>query len=211
MTTRTTDQRVDLSRFDNSAYKARVPFLKSALWFFLGSPLLTCSLLPSSAIRVALLRLFGAKIGTGVVVKPRTRVKYPWLLRISDDVWLGEDCWIDNLCLVEIGSSTCISQGAYLCTGNHDWSAPDFALRTGTITIGNMAWIGAKAIVCPGIRIEEGAVVSAGGVVSRNLPAWTIWAGNPAKFVRDRVIHSTFDETIRVGGLSHAKRPCALL
>ena len=129
------------------------------------------------------------------MIKPRARVKYPWLLSVGDYAWIGEDCWIDNLSQVNIGASACISQGAYLCTGNHDWSTPDFALRTGAISIGNMAWVGARAVICPGVALEEGAVASAGSVVQKNLPAWTIWSGNPAVFVRHRVIKSSPSKT----------------
>ena len=180
--------KVDLSRFDNSAYKTGVPFVNAALWFFLGLPILQSGVLPFSGLKIWLLRLFGAEIGDGVVIKPRTRVKYPWHLRVKNNAWLGEDCWIDNLCLVEIGESACISQGAYLCTGNHDWSDPEFALRIGGISVGDMAWVGAKAIVCPGVQIEEGAVATAGSVITRRLPAWTIWSGNPVGFIRNRVV-----------------------
>jgi putative colanic acid biosynthesis acetyltransferase WcaF len=191
--------KVDLSSFDNSDYRDKVPFVAAGLWFFFGLPILRSSLLPSSKIRVWILRLFGAEIGRGVVIRPGTRVKYPWLLRISDSAWLGEDCWIDNLCQVQIGESACISQGAYLCTGNHDWSAPDFALRTGRITLGDMAWVGAKAIVCPGAQLEDGAIATAGSVITTRLPAWTIWSGNPAVFIRNRIIKSQCVTGIQVG------------
>ena len=70
------------------------------------------------------------------MVKPGVRVKYPWRLRVGDHAWLGEDCWIDNLADVQIGAHACISQAAYLCTGNHDWADPAFALILGPITIG---------------------------------------------------------------------------
>lgn len=184
-------QIVDLSRYNNATYRSEVPTILAALWFVLGQPILSCSVLPSSKLRVWLLRLFGAQIGEGVVIKPRTRVKYPWLLQVADHAWLGEDCWIDNLCQVRIGASACVSQGAYLCTGNHDWSMSDFTLRRESICIGNMAWVGAKAVICPGVTLEEGAIATAGSVINKTLPAWTIWSGNPATFVRERVIKNS--------------------
>jgi putative colanic acid biosynthesis acetyltransferase WcaF len=113
-------------------------------------------------------------------------VKYPWLLGVGDHSWLGEDCWIDNLAAVRIGNNVCLSQGAYLCTGNHDWSDPVFGLIVKPINLGDGAWVGAGAIVCPGVSLGECAVVAAGSVVTRDVPALEIHAGNPARFVRRR-------------------------
>lgn len=86
-----------------------------------------------SGVKVALLQAFGAKVGQRVRIKPGVRVKFPWRLTVGDHVWIGEDTWIDNLDEVTIESNVCISQGVYLCTGNHDWGHPHFALRTGPI------------------------------------------------------------------------------
>lgn len=116
------------------------------------------------------------------------RVKYPWLLEIGDDTWIGEDVWLDNLALIRIGSNVCISQGAYLCTGNHDWTDPAFGLMVRPITISDGAWIGAKAILGPGVQVAEGAVAAAGSVVTGDLAAYTIHAGNPAVPVKTRKI-----------------------
>ena len=99
--------------------------------FFLGLPVLRCSVLPSSSLRALLLRCFRASIGEGVVIKPGVRIKYPWRLRAGNNCWLGENCWIDNLATVTLGDDVCISQGAYLCTGNHDWSDSAFGFDPG--------------------------------------------------------------------------------
>jgi putative colanic acid biosynthesis acetyltransferase WcaF len=96
-----------------------------------------------------------------VIIKPGVRVKYPWRLSIGDNSWLGEDCWIDNLAQVSIGANACISQGAYLCTGNHDWSDPAFGLVVKSIVVGDAAWIAAKALIAPGVSLGEGAVAAA--------------------------------------------------
>lgn len=146
---------------------------------------------PSSSLRRALLRLFGAHVGRGVVIKPGVRVKYPWLLRVGDYAWIGEDAWIDNLALVSIGANACISQAAYLCTGNHDWSDLHFALKLGPIDIGDGAWVGARAVICPGTKLSEGAVASAGSVASGELQPNGIYAGNPATLLRHRQLRST--------------------
>ena len=177
---------VNLGRYDNSWYSPGRSRIVQALWFFLGLPVLRSPWLPSSGMRLTLLRVFGAKIGVQVVIKPGTRVKYPWFLEIGDSTWVGEDVWIDNLTSVGIGSNVCISQGAYLCTGNHDWSDPAFGLIVKGIVVQDGAWIGAKAVICPGIEIAECAVIAAGSVVTKNAEAYTIYAGNPAARIKAR-------------------------
>lgn len=151
------------------------------LWFCLGSPLLSASWLPGSGWRVALLRLFGAGLGRGCRLKPGLRVKFPWRLRCGDYCWLGEDVWIDNLALISLGDRVCLSQGAYLCTGNHDYRSTDFGLRLGPITIGSDAWIGARAVLAPGTCVGEAAVVALGAVASGKVPPAMVVRGNPAK------------------------------
>jgi putative colanic acid biosynthesis acetyltransferase WcaF len=113
---------------------------------------------------------FGARIGRGLVIKPRVTVKYPWFLELGDHVWLGEGVWIDNHTTVAIGSDVCISQGAYLFTGNHDWNDPRFRFFCHPITIADGAWVGAKAIVCPGSVLARMSVVGL-GVVWRGMSA----------------------------------------
>lgn len=182
---------VDLSRYSNSEYSPGRPKWIQGLWFFFGLPLLRASWFPLTSVRRLLLRLFGAKIGRSVVIKPGVRVKYPWLLEIGNHCWIGEDVWIDNLVEVRIGENVCLSQGAYLCTGNHDWSDPGFRLITGQITVRNGAWVGARAIICPGVCVGHGAVAAAGSVVTKHLEPDTIYAGNPAQAVRARAIRTS--------------------
>ena len=179
---------IDLGRFENSWYSSGRSRVIEALWFFFGLPLLRSTLVPFSFYRATLLRLFGATIGRGVVIKPGIRVKYPWLLRVGDFTWLGEDVWIDNLGKVDIAEHVCVSQGVYLCTGNHDWSDPTFGLRVEPITLGPGSWVGARSVVCPGATVGEGAMAAAGSVVVKTLKPWTIYAGNPATPSRARVL-----------------------
>jgi putative colanic acid biosynthesis acetyltransferase WcaF len=183
--------RVQLKHFDNSWYRPGRSRLVQAAWFFAGLPVLRCPLLPSSGLRVRLLRWFGARIGSGVVIKPGVRIKYPWMLSIGNHCWLGEDSWIDNLAQVTLGDSVCISQGAYLCTGNHDWSDPAFGLLVGSIWLKDGVWVGARALVGPGVTIEANAIAAAGSVVTKNVPASEIWSGNPAAFIRRRSLKSS--------------------
>lgn len=184
---------VDLSSFDNSWYSPGRPAWLQILWFLGGLPLLRSSCIPSSGFRRGLLRLFGARIGKGVVIKPGVRVKYPWLLQVGDHTWIGEDAWIDNLAPVELGSNACLSQGVYLCTGNHDWTDPSFSLIVRPIVIHDGAWLGAKTVIGPGVEVAECAVAAAGSVVTRNLEASIVYAGNPAVAVRTRVLHPKGD------------------
>ena len=179
---------VHLRQFDNSWYHPGRSLFWQAAWFFLGNPLLRWSLQPLSSVRVILLRTFGANIGTGVVIKPGVSVKYPWKLTIGNDCWIGEECWIDNLSTVRLGSDVCLSQGSYLCTGNHDWSDPSFGLIVAPIQINDGAWVGAQALLTPGVVLGECAVASAGSVVTKNIPDYEVHAGNPASFVKRRVI-----------------------
>jgi putative colanic acid biosynthesis acetyltransferase WcaF len=180
----------DLSLYDNSWYSSGRSRIVEALWFFIGLPILRCRLLPSSLVRSAILRLFGATIAQKVVLKPGVRVKFPWLLSIGGSSWIGEDVWIDNLVLVTVGANVCISQGAYLCTGNHDWSDPAFGLRVQSIVLEDGSWVGARAVVCPGVTIEECGIAAAGSVVTNNIPAYEIHAGNPARLLRRRKFNS---------------------
>lgn len=155
------------------------------MWL-LCSYLLVATWLPGSGWRVWLLRLFGARIGRGVLVKPRVQVKFPWRLVVGDHCWIGERAWIDNLVEVRLGDHVCLSQGAYLCTGSHDWSSEDFDLITGPILIEHQAWICASAQVAPGTRVRCGAVLGLAAFAQGELDEWTIYSGNPARPVRKR-------------------------
>ena len=159
------------------------PRIMQILWFCSGAPLLAARWLPGSAWRVLLLRAFGARLGSGCRIKPGLRVKFPWRLQVGQACWLGEDAWIDNLALVRLGDRVCLSQGAYLCTGNHDFRSPAFNLRLSPITIGSDAWIAASAVIAPGSKIGDGAVVALGAVVNCSVPAGAIVRGNPAVVV----------------------------
>lgn len=148
-----------LDQFENTGFDRGASRLKEVMWI-LTSEMLLASWLPGSSWRVAILRSFGGRIGKGVVLKPRVRVKFPWRLVLGDHVWIGEDVWIDNLATVEIGEHSCVSQGAYLCTGSHDWRDPAFGLITRPISVGKGCWVAAKAVLAPGSIMEDGAVLA---------------------------------------------------
>lgn len=182
---------VDLRQYDNSWYSPGRSILLRTLWMFLGLPLFRSTCFASSAARVALLRIFGARIGQRVVIRQHVTVKYPWHLAVGDDCWIGEQVWIDNLTLVRLGRSVCLSQGAYLCTGNHDWTDPGFGLRIAPVLLEDGSWAGAKSILLPGAHLAQGAVVGAGSVATGTIPAFQIFAGNPAVFVKERMLQGS--------------------
>ena len=179
------EQRLDRYRTP-PGWHPGAPKVFHALWFCIGAPLLRASWLPGSFWRVLLLRSFGARIGGLCRIKPGLRVKFPWRLNVGEACWLGEDAWLDNLAPICIGDRVCVSQGVYLCTGNHDFNSPDFDLRLGPITIGSDAWIAAYAVVAPGTDVGSGAVVGLGAVVSGSVQEGSIVRGNPALVVGQR-------------------------
>ena len=162
--------------------------IKQILWYFINVIFFISPINPSSAIKKILLRLFGAKIGTGVMFKPGINIKYPWKLIVGDYSWIGEKVWIDNLTTIEIGKNVCISQGAMLLTGNHNYSSSTFDLIIKKIILEDGVWIGAHAIVCPGVICESHAVLAVNSVATKNLETYKIYQGNPAVFIKDRIV-----------------------
>jgi putative colanic acid biosynthesis acetyltransferase WcaF len=177
----------DLSRFNNSWYN-HGPRWKVVLWFLVNAFFLNTYLPVPAGIKVWVLRLFGAEIGTGVMIKPAVNIKYPWLLRVGNYVWIGEQVWIDNLSAITIGDHVCLSQGSMLLTGNHDYRRSTFDLVTKPITLDNGVWIGAKSVVCPGVHCHEHAVLAVNSVATHSLDAYGIYQGNPAIQIRKREI-----------------------
>jgi putative colanic acid biosynthesis acetyltransferase WcaF len=167
------------------------PWLIQTAWFCLGAPMVASRWLPGSAWRVALLRIFGAHIGRRCRVKPGLRVKYPWRLKVGRACWLAEAAWIDNLAPVVLGDHVCLSQGAYLCTGNHDFRSPTFDLRIRSIRIGSEAWIGAASVLSPGTVVGSGTVIGIGSVVRGDIPENVIVRGNPAAVVGKRCSYTS--------------------
>lgn len=174
---------MDLSQYSTQGFDRGASFAKEALWtlvklcFFLHpAPL-------PSALRVGLLRAFGAAVGRGVVIRGGVNITFPWRLTIGDHVWLGEEVIMLSLARVAIGSNVCISQRAFLCTGSHDWKAERFDLVTRPVTVGSGVWIAAQAFVGPGVTVGAGSMVAAGSVVVRDVPPGSRVAGNPASVV----------------------------
>ena len=180
--------KTDLPKYDNSWYSPRAGWVKRILWHYVNHIIFNNGLFPISSLKVMLLRMFGAGVGKGVNIKPSVNIKYPWLLKIGDFSWIGEHVWIDNLTGVEIGSNVCLSQGAMLLTGNHNFKKITFDLMVGNIVLEDGVWIGARAVVCPGVTCGSHSVLTVGSVATSDLPPYGICRGNPAMKVKDRVI-----------------------
>ena len=162
---------LDLARFPQPVISGNRGVVWRAAWYMICVIFFQSSvggLLPSRA-KAAILRLFGARIGSGLVCKPRVTIKYPWFLEIGDHVWLGELAWIDNQAHVTIGSNCCISQGAYLFTGNHDYRDPTFAFFAKPIVLNEGVWVAAFQRVGPGTVVPAHMLVahSAGDSTTR--------------------------------------------
>ena len=179
---------VDLNSYDNSWYYPGAGKVKQFLWYFVNVLFFLNPLNPFSSLKVSLLRLFGASIGVGVLIKPGVNIKYPWHLVIGDNCWIGEKVWIDNLTTITIGSNVCISQGAMLLTGNHNYKSKTFDLLVNEIVLEDGVWIGAQSTVCPGVKVHSHAVLAVGSVATKDLNAYHIYQGNPALSSRERVV-----------------------
>jgi putative colanic acid biosynthesis acetyltransferase WcaF len=176
----------DLSKFTTGDYKVGASKPKVLLWYLFDYYLFNSAIPWPNKLKLSILSLFGAKVGSGINIKPKVRIKNPWRLTIGDNCWIGESVWIDNLEDVIIGSNVCLSQGVMLLTGNHDYTLPDFPYRLGKIHIEDGAWIGAQSVVCPGVTCESHAILTVNSVATKQLEAFGIYAGNPAVFIRKR-------------------------
>lgn len=178
--------RTDLSKYDNSWYQPGGG-IKRLLWYLCGRVFINTYLPIPMPLKALVLRLFGARIGHHVTIKPKVNIKYPWFLTIGDYVWIGEYVWIDNLTDVKLGTNVCLSQGAMLLTGNHDFTSTTFDLVTKPIVLEDGAWIGAKSVVAPGVTVHSHAVLAVNSVATKDLEAYSIYRGNPAEFIKTRV------------------------
>ncbi len=162
--------------------------IKFVIWYFVSAIFFETPYFPFYRFKSLILRLFGAKVGVGLCIKPSVKIKFPWNLSIGDHVSLGERVWIDNLDMVTIGNNCCISQGTYLCTGNHDFNKISFDLIVKPIDIGDEVWLGAFCILLPGTKCGDRLVLSAGSLAKGPLEGGYIYHGNPATAIKLRGI-----------------------
>jgi putative colanic acid biosynthesis acetyltransferase WcaF len=180
--------RVDLSRFDNSWYQHGAGVVKRTFWYFTNALFFINPLFPFRSVKPALLRLFGARVGKGVVIHPGVNIKFPWKLSIGDHVWIGQRAWLDNIDQLTIHSNVVISQGAMIIQGSHDYKQVDYPTLHKPVVLEEGSWVGAGAIVTLGVTLKSHSVLAAGSMASKDLEPYMIYQGNPAVAVRERVI-----------------------
>ncbi|MCM1501083.1 MAG: putative colanic acid biosynthesis acetyltransferase [Bacteroidales bacterium] len=180
--------KVDLSKYHNTLGRRHqaVRFFWSLVWGIFARPLPRSI---GSGWKRFLLRLFGADIHDTAVIYSSVKVYYPANLTMCANSCLASDVDCYNVAPIYIGANSTVSQGAYLCTASHDITNPLNPLITAPIVIEDQAWVAAKAIVGMGVTIGQGAVVGAGGCVFKNVEPWTVVGGNPAKFIKKRIIN----------------------
>lgn len=157
------------------------------LWWIVQSILFNTSPQFMYGWRRFLLRMFGAKIGKNVIIRPSVKVTYPWKISIGDFSWIGDNVSLYSLGKITIEDNVVVSQKSYLCTGSHDYLQVDFPIYQKPIHIGAQSWIAADVYIAPGVKIGNGTVVAARSSVYKDLPPNKICKGNPAKVIRNRI------------------------
>lgn len=176
----------DLSEFTvPSGFRGRSK-VSVQLWWLAHATLFRWSPQIAYGFRRVLLRLFGAKVGNGVLVRPSAKITYPWKVTLGDHCWVGDNVNLYSLGQITIGKNAVVSQESYLCTGDHDHADPTFAIRAKPITIGDEAWVAAGTFIAPGVTIGHAAVIGAHSVVFTDMPPKMICRGSPCAPVRPR-------------------------
>ncbi|MFC2153518.1 WcaF family extracellular polysaccharide biosynthesis acetyltransferase [Actinomycetota bacterium] len=175
----------DLSRFAPSLDRGRPRYVE-AVWHVMNALFFQSALPWPSALKRAILRLFGASVGTGVVIRSRTTIHMPWKLTIGDNSWIGFDCFLLNLEPIVIGTNCAISHRVFLCTGNHDYRSATFDYVGAPISLQDEVWVGSQTFVGPGVTVNSRAVISAGSVVLADQPTGMVCSGNPCTPQRER-------------------------
>ena len=172
---------IDLRKYDQSWFERGKPGWFILLWWLVQAIAFPLTPQPFDGIRRSLLRLFGAKIGKGVLIRPTARFTYPWKIAIGDYSWIGDDVVFYSLDRIEIGKHCIISQKSYLCTGTHDIKDPAFGLKTAPISMGNGAWVATDCFIGQGVKIGANAVIGARSSVFKDMPPGQVCLGSPCR------------------------------
>ena len=178
--TSNTEPFMDLRQYDQSWFDRGKPSWFILWWWFVQGIAFPLSLHNFNLFRCWLLRLFGAQIGQGVVIRPTARFTYPWKVEIGDYSWIGDDVVFYSLDKITIGSHCVISQKSYLCTGSYDIQDKAFGLITAPIIIGNGTWVATDCFIAPGVTIGEGSVIGARSSVFKDIPPQQVAWGSPS-------------------------------
>lgn len=181
----------ELSRFRLPTNFRGRSVLVVQLWWFVHATFFTCSPQFAYGFRRWLLRCFGARVGSGVIIRPTVTVTYPWKVSLGDNAWIGDDVVLYSLGEIEIGANAVVSQRSYLCASDHEYTEPDFPIRAFKITVGEQAWIAADVFIAPGVTIGAGSVIGARSSVFKDMPPGMVCFGYPAKPVKPRKKEST--------------------
>lgn len=169
-----------------SDFRGRSAFVVQS-WWIVQATLFACSPQFMFAWRRWLLKLFGAKVGKAVLVRPSVKITYPWKVSIGDFAWIGDDVVLYSLGEIEIGNNAVISQRSYLCAASHDYAQADFPIYAKKISIGDQAWLATDVFVAPGVSVGQGAVVGARSAVFHDLPPLMVCIGTPARPIKPRL------------------------
>jgi putative colanic acid biosynthesis acetyltransferase WcaF len=160
--------------------------VKEILWYLIKMVFFLSAMPYPTALKCFILRLFGAKVGSGVNIKPRVNIHFPWKLVIGNNVWIGEEAFLLNFEMLRIGNDVCISQRAFICGGNHDYRIPSMPYRNGPVTLEDGCWVGANCFIGPNLTIGTDTIVTAGSIVTASLEDNGIYKGNPIKLIKAR-------------------------
>lgn len=180
---------IDLRQYNSSQHDRGRPKWVVILWWAIQGIFFPLSLHNFNGFRAWLLRLFGATIGRGVVIRPTAKFIYPWKIAIGDYSWIGDDVVLYSIDRINIGCHCVISQKSYLCTASHDFNDPTFSLITAAIEIGNGVWIATDCFVAAGVAIGANSIIGARSSIFRNIPAERIAWGSPCVPHRARIIN----------------------
>ena len=185
---------IDLSKAKPGNFRTKSKWIEG-IWMLVEFLFVTNPLQISSKIRIAVLRLFGARIDEGVIMRPRVRIKFPWNLKIGKNCWIGEGVWISNKGLVEIGDNVVISQESFITTGSHEiYSNMDTVISP--IVIHDGVWITSRCIILQGVEIGINAVITPGSVVHKSLKGNKLYGGNPVQFIKNRFEENDIDDAL---------------
>lgn len=179
---------VDLTTYERPGYTTGKNIFVHMMWYFVNHAIFCSPYFIHFGLKRWLLRLFGAKVGKRVIIKPKVNIKFPWRLEIGDNVWIGENVWLDNLSSLSIGCNSVLSQNVVVIGGSHDYGRTNFQLITRPVTIEDGVWVCANSTVLPGSVLKSHSMVTAGSVAPRLAEPYSIYQGNPAVKIKDRII-----------------------
>ena len=180
---------VDLRQYDQSNFDRGKPGWFVLLWWLVQAIAFPLTLHPFNGIRCQILRLFGGKVGQGVIVRPTARFTYPWKVTVGNYSWIVDDVVFYSLDEITVGEHCVISQKSYLCTGGHDIKDPKFELKTAPIDIENGVWVGMDCFVGPGVKIGSNSVIGARSSVFKTMPSDQVCIGSPCRPCYPRPMH----------------------